>query len=230
MGTDSTYEVSPIRARLMPVRPDYSRERALGGIVCGVDEAGRGPLAGPVVAAAVIFINPRRIPRGIDDSKRLAPEQRERLAQKIMAVAEFGIGQADVAEIDRLNILYAAMLAMQRAIAALARAPEHVLVDGNRSPAVACPATTVVGGDGLSLSIAAASIVAKVTRDRLMVQLSQAYPGYGWERNAGYGTPEHLAALARLGPTAQHRQSFAPVRLAAAGLTIQPAPARVSAT
>ncbi len=196
-----------------PTRPDFAHERAVGGVVCGVDEVGRGPLAGPVLAAAVIFLNPRRIPRGIDDSKRVPAERRTLLAQRIMACAEVGIGQADVAEIERLNILYASMLAMQRAIAALGRAPDHALVDGNRLPALPCPGTALIGGDGRSLSIAAASIVAKVRRDALMADLAQLHPGYGWERNAGYGTPEHLAALAAFGPTPHHRRGFAPVRL-----------------
>ncbi|HUN52254.1 MAG TPA: ribonuclease HII [Candidatus Sulfotelmatobacter sp.] len=196
-----------------PTRPDFSHERLLGGLVCGVDEAGRGPLAGPVVAAAVIFRNPRRAPRGIDDSKRVPAERRSILARRIMACAVVGIGQADVAEIERLNILYASMLAMRRAIDALGCAPDHVLVDGDRLPDLPCRGTALVGGDGRSVSIAAASIMAKVTRDALMADLARRHPGYGWEHNAGYGTPEHLAALASLGLTPHHRRGFAPVRL-----------------
>ncbi len=191
--------------------PDDSLERALGGRIAGVDEAGRGPLAGPVVAVAVI-LKPGRVPDGIDDSKALSRLRRERLYQAILATAEVGIGAAGVEEIDRLNILAATMEAMRRAVLALPLAPDAVLVDGNRAPQLPIPLQTVVRGDTLSLSIAAASIVAKVIRDRAMARLASRHPGYGWERNAGYGTAEHRAALARLGPTAHHRRSFGPVR------------------
>lgn len=198
--------------------PDFSLEQAAGvARVCGIDEVGRGPLAGPVVAAAVI-LDPAAIPCGIDDSKRLTAARREALAQAILASAEVGIGHADVGEIDRLNILQATFLAMTRAFAALARPVALALVDGNRLPALPCPARAVVGGDGLSLSIAAASIVAKVTRDRLMAELALSHPGYGWERNAGYPTAEHLAALARLGVTPHHRTSYAPVAALVGGM------------
>lgn len=193
--------------------PDLSLERRLGGRVAGVDEAGRGPWAGPVVAAAVVL--PRALPaalaRGIDDSKRLGRRRREALYHGLVDHAEIGVGHAGVDEIDRLNILQATLVAMGRAVARLDPPPEAVLVDGNRAPALGCPVHTVVKGDRLSLSIAAASIVAKVTRDGLMAELAAAHPGFGWERNAGYGTPEHRAALSRLGPTAHHRKSFAPV-------------------
>ncbi|QNT69947.1 ribonuclease HII [Defluviicoccus vanus] len=195
--------------------PDLSRELAAGGIVAGVDEVGRGPWAGPVLAAAVV-LDIAHLPAGlaaaIDDSKMLSRVRRERIFAALPAFACIGVGQASVEEIDRLNILQAALLAMQRAVAALTICPDLVLVDGNRAPVLPCPAQPVVGGDALCLSIAAASIVAKVTRDRLMADLAVRYPGYGWERNAGYGTAEHRAVLARLGPTPEHRRSFRPVR------------------
>ncbi len=193
--------------------PDFALERAAGGLVAGVDEAGRGPLAGPVVAAAAI-LEPGAIPAGLDDSKRLRPARRETLFAALTATARIGIGIADIAEIDRLNIRGATMLAMKRAVEALPVVPDLALIDGNRTPDLACPARAIVKRDGRALSIAAASIAAKVTRDRIMADLARLFPGYGWERNAGYGTQEHLAALARLGPTAHHRLSFAPVRAA----------------
>ena len=200
--------------------------------VAGVDEAGRGPLAGPVVAAAVI-LDERSIPAGIDDSKALEPGQREELFAAIHASgAKVGIGMADVQRIDRMNILRATLWAMGQAVAALPVEPALVLVDGNQAPPLSCATKLVVGGDAISLSIAAASIVAKVTRDRMMLELAASCPGYGFERNKGYGTPEHLSALASLGATAHHRRSFAPVRAvleeaggpdAAAGAQIQSA-------
>ncbi len=206
------------RRGMRPARPGLTLEIAAGAplrLVAGVDEAGRGPLAGPVVAAAVVLPAgglPEAVAMAIDDSKRLSAARRLDLLPAIMAHCAVGIGQAEVAEIDRLNILHAAMLAMARAVAALPRPPDHVLVDGNRlPPGLCCPAQAVVGGDGLSLSVAAASIVAKVTRDRLMTALAGHCPGYGWERNAGYPTAEHLGALARLGITVHHRTRFAPV-------------------
>ncbi len=182
--------------------------------VCGVDEAGRGPIAGPVVAAAVI-LNAARIPSGIDDSKRLSPARRETLAGEIRLAALAGFGLADVAEIDRLNILGATLLAMRRAILDLPITPALALIDGNRLPSrngIACSFQSVVGGDRRSLSIAAASILAKTRRDSILRDLAQTHPGYGWERNAGYPTAEHRNALARLGPTPHHRTSFMPVR------------------
>ncbi len=194
--------------------PDFELEKVAfrqgHSIVAGVDEAGRGPWAGPVVAAAAI-LGPGAPPAGIDDSKRLSRPRREDLFVAIRASAHVGVGVASVAEIDRLNIRGAAHLAMRRAVEALGVAPAHVLVDGDRLPELPCPATAVVGGDRRSLSVAAASIVAKVTRDRLMARLALRYPGFGWERNAGYGTPEHRAALDRIGVTPHHRRSFAPV-------------------
>ncbi|MCK6453682.1 MAG: ribonuclease HII [Alphaproteobacteria bacterium] len=197
--------------------PSLKLERACGVVpVCGIDEAGRGPLAGPVVAAAVVLDPGKPVPRGIDDSKKLDRATREALAAKIQARAFVGVGQASVAEIDRFNILRASLLAMCRAVEqltqVLGRAPAMALVDGNIAPPLdVCPVRTVVGGDALSLSIAAASIVAKVTRDRLMTALAREHPHYGWEHNAGYGTQEHLAALGRHGPTPYHRSSFRPV-------------------
>ena len=201
----------------MPPRsnPDFSFEaRALGrglGRIAGVDEVGRGPLAGPVVAAAVI-LHPDRIPPGLNDSKRLSAKRREELDLILRETASFGVGQASVEEIDSLNILNASHLAMRRAIAALPVAPDHLLIDGNRLPRrLPCAAEAIVGGDARCLSIAAASIIAKVARDRIMVDLAQQHPGYGWETNAGYPTEDHRAALEKLGVTAAHRRSFRPV-------------------
>jgi ribonuclease HII len=183
----------------------------VSGPVCGIDEAGRGPWAGPVVAAAVI-LDRAAIPDGIDDSKKLTPPARATLFDAIMASAVVGIGIGTVEEIDRINILRANDLAMARALASLGRAPAIALVDGNWVPrTIGIPVRTVVGGDGLSLSIAAASIVAKVTRDRIMARLDGRCPGYGWLTNVGYGTPEHRSALARLGVSRHHRRSWRPV-------------------
>ena len=196
--------------------PDLAFEEAAGtSPVAGVDEVGRGPLAGPVVAAAVVLpangLSPR-LAAAIDDSKALKPAVRETLFLEIQQCCAVGIGQAAVAEIDELNILNATFLAMRRAMAALPQAPAFALVDGNRLPPdLTCPGRAVVGGDRLSLSIAAASIAAKVTRDRLMAALADRYPGYGWQRNFGYGTAEHRAAIRRLGPCLEHRRSFSPV-------------------
>jgi ribonuclease HII len=180
------------------------------GPVCGVDEAGRGPLAGPVVAAAVI-LDKKRIPKGLDDSKKMTAEARENAFVKIMACAIVGVGEASVDEIDLVNIRKATHLAMARAVRAIAITPAFALVDGNDAPALPCPCNTLVGGDGRSVSIAAASIVAKVTRDRMMGALHAEHPFYGWLTNKGYGTEEHVAALNRLGPCRHHRRSFAPV-------------------
>ena len=191
--------------------PDFRLEREHGGLVAGVDEAGRGPLAGPVVAGAAI-LDPAAIPDGLDDSKRLSAAARETLFAALQSAARIGIGIATVEEIDRINILQATMLAMRRAVDALPVTPDLALIDGNRAPDLACLARTVVKGDATSLSIAAGSICAKVTRDRIMAELAGAHPGYGWERNAGYGTAEHRTAMSRLGLTDHHRRSFAPVR------------------
>ena len=191
--------------------PTFTRERRIGGLVAGIDEAGRGPLAGPVFAAAVI-LDGGRIPTGLDDSKKLTAAQREAAFDQIMAQAlAVGVGQCDVEEIDTLNILGATMLAMRRAAETLSLKPVYALVDGNRAPALACPVETLIEGDGKSLSIAAASIVAKVLRDRVMCALDLEFPRYNWARNKGYGTRDHMAALNEFGPTAHHRSSFAPV-------------------
>jgi|SRR5450755_2128471 ribonuclease HII len=194
--------------------PSFRRERTLikRGVwpVAGCDEAGRGPLAGPVVAAAVV-LDPKRIPKGIDDSKRLTAEQREELFEKICATASVAVVSASTARIDRDNILRASLWALARAVHALPDMPQHVFVDGRDRLATACDCEAVIGGDGLIMSIAAASIIAKVTRDRLMCALAQQCPGYGFESHKGYAVPEHLAALDRLGPSAHHRSFFAPV-------------------
>ena len=198
----------------VPPSDRYERRARRRGarFVAGVDEAGRGPLAGPVVTAAVVFQG-RRFPEGLDDSKRLTATERERLFELILAAGTVSIAVAGRARIDRMNILRASLWAMSRAVAGLACRPNHVLVDGNMLPPdLACTAEALVGGDGLSVSIAAASIVAKVTRDRLMANVGRAYPGYGFERHMGYSTPEHFAALREHGPCPYHRQSFAPVR------------------
>ena len=184
-----------------------------GGPVAGVDEAGRGPLAGPVVAAAVI-LDPEAIPDGINDSKVLDEETREILYVRIRATAMVGVGIADVTRIDRDNILGATLAGMSQAVAAISVVTMLVAVDGNRAPQLDCPSRTVVKGDARCLSIAAASIIAKVTRDRLMVSLGTKLPGYGFERHKGYGTPEHHDAIRRLGVTPHHRRSFRAVQLA----------------
>lgn len=195
---------------------DFSRERALRArgifLVAGVDEAGRGPLAGPVVAAAVILPDDCAI-EGLNDSKKLTAKKREHFHAMLTVSADihWGIGQADVAEIDRLNILRATHLAMARAVAALPRKPDHALVDGLPVRGLTVPHTALVAGDTLSLSIAAASIIAKVTRDRLMTALDAEYPQYGFARHKGYGVREHLEALRNHGPSPVHRRSFQPV-------------------
>jgi ribonuclease HII len=203
--------------------PNFAHEkihgRLQGRLICGVDEVGRGPLAGPVVAAAAIIPLdvPRSLLREIRDSKKMSAPQREALFTPLTAHCPHAVAKASIDEIAGLNILWASMLAMQRAIAALnlipeASALEMALIDGNRVPAaLPCRATAIVKGDDKSLSIATASIIAKVTRDREMAALAVQHPGYGWERNAGYGTPEHLAGLRQFGVTVWHRQHFAPV-------------------
>jgi ribonuclease HII len=201
--------------QLRDTLPGFAREDAWAarGLVriAGVDEAGRGPIAGPVVAAAVV-LDRTCVPYGLDDSKKLTPESRAALHDQILATAEVGIGIADVARIDTDNILAAAMWAMVRAVAGLARPPDLALIDGNRLPRLPVLAEALVGGDATSASIAAASIVAKVTRDRLMDGLARDFPTYGFERHRGYATAAHLAALRSAGPCPQHRRSFAPVR------------------
>lgn len=186
-------------------------------LVCGVDEAGRGPLAGPVYAAAVMLDPARRI-RGIDDSKQLSERDREKLAPRIKERAlAWAIASATVEEIDRLNIYWATMLAMQRAVQALGVAPEEVLVDGNRCPKLTYPARAIVGGDAKVRCIAAASILAKTARDAEMHQWHERYPQYGFAQHKGYATPEHLESLRRHGPCELHRRSFAPIRLMTGG-------------
>jgi ribonuclease HII len=181
--------------------------------LAGIEGVGRGPLAGPVLAVAVI-LPPRVRIEGAIDSKRLSPETRERLAGEIEQRAlAIGLGAASAPEVDRLNILQATHLAMQRAVRRLQVTPEHLIVDGLPVPLLGGPQTAVVKGDHYVHAVACASIVAKVTRDRIMRRLAARYPGYGWERNAGYGTPAHLEALARYGPTPHHRRSFAPVQV-----------------
>jgi ribonuclease HII len=203
--------------------PDFAIERRCEGVVCGIDEAGRGPLAGPVVAAAVILDRQRFrgwLRAGLDDSKAMTREAREQSYQALFRCARIGVGAASAREIDRINILRASLVAMGRAVAALGALgvrPDIALVDGNVAPNLPCPVRTVVKGDALSFSIAAASVIAKVTRDRIMRMLAQRYPGYGWETNVGYTTAIHGEALSRLGATPHHRRSFEPVRLALGG-------------
>lgn len=199
------------------IKPTFELEAAelqLGMTpIAGVDEAGRGPWAGPVVAAAVI-LDPARIPDNIDDSKAMDEESRAFLYNRIMKVADVGVGIAELDRIDRDNILGATLWAMSEAVAALKLQPRLVLIDGNKAPRISVETRTIVKGDAKCLSIAAASIVAKVTRDRIMMAMARDYPGYGFERHKGYGTPEHQAAIARLGVCALHRRTFKPVQLA----------------
>ncbi|MHA7887664.1 ribonuclease HII [Roseicyclus sp.] len=191
--------------------PDLTHESALGARVAGVDEAGRGPLAGPVSAAAVV-LDPGDLPAGLNDSKTLTAARRAALFDEIHAKAEVSLAWASVEEIDRLNIRAASLLAMRRAVEGLRSLPEAALIDGNACPeGLPCRGVTLVKGDALSLSVAAASIIAKVARDRVMVQLAAEFPGYGWEVNAGYPTASHRAALQHLGVTPHHRRSFRPV-------------------
>ncbi|WP_081749427.1 ribonuclease HII [Komagataeibacter swingsii] len=203
----------PVRKEWMP---DYALENAHGGRVAGVDEVGRGPLAGPVVAAAVMFLSgvPGVLADRLDDSKKLKPTVRQQLYDVLHATPGIliGVGAASVTEIEHHNILRASWIAMQRAVGRLPQFPELVLVDGNAAPDFGCPAQCVVGGDAISLSISAASVVAKVVRDRLMARLARRWPGYGWDRNAGYGTPIHRAALMADGVSPHHRAAFGTVR------------------
>ncbi len=205
--------------RLMTSGPTMLLEKACGEVlVCGVDEAGRGPWAGPVSAGAVI-LDPKRIPKGLDDSKKLTAKARAALEIEIKATAlAWGVGLANVAEIAELNILHAAGLAMCRAIEAMAMKPDIALVDGNYRFKLPCEVKTVVGGDGKSKSIAAASILAKVARDRLMTQMDEIYPGYGFSGHKGYRAAVHGEALLRLGPCPEHRLTWGPVKLALRGI------------
>ncbi len=195
--------------------------------ICGIDEAGRGPWAGPVVAAAVMLPAKGR-PKGLADSKQLSAEAREQLALAIRACAIVGVGLASPQEIDRINILQATYLAMRRAVAALSQAPAAALVDGNGAPDLPCPTETIIDGDAHVACISAASIIAKVERDRIMAELCATYPGYAFAKHKGYGTPEHQAALAELGPCAIHRLSFKPVRLASRSPSMGELSARVA--
>lgn len=195
--------------------PDYSHEQAALAAgatrVCGVDEVGRGPLAGPVTAAAVV-LDPSNIPEGLNDSKKLSAKRRAVLHDLIMECADVCVAHASVEEIDNINILRASHLAMERAVAGLSNPPDMALIDGNMIPrGLTIPATAIIKGDANSLSIAAASIVAKIRRDRIMWDLAQHYPGYGWETNAGYPSKSHISALQNLGVTPHHRRSFKPV-------------------
>lgn len=206
----------------LPEGPDFRAEKSIvrdlglpegSSLVCGVDEVGRGPLAGPVVAAAVI-LDPARVPTGLDDSKRLSVKKREMLYDVILNTAvATSVADASVEEIDQINILEASMLAMRRAVKGLKMKPHAALVDGNRDPNLpGVPTRTLVKGDSRSLSIAAASILAKVFRDRLMTELGESFPDYGWAQNAGYGVEKHRKALSLVGVSPHHRRSFAPIR------------------
>mgnify|MGYP003651359120 CR=1 FL=1 len=200
----------------MATAPDWRFEAMLQhegySPICGVDEVGRGPLAGPVVAAAVI-LDPACVPEGLNDSKKLSAKKRERLYELIHADAiAVSIAEASVEEIDEINILQASMLAMRRAVSGLAHKPHAALVDGNRAPGLEIHTRTLIKGDARSLSVAAASIIAKVFRDRLMKKLGENYPEYGWASNAGYGVAKHMAALKLVGVSPHHRKSFAPIR------------------
>ena len=216
-ATPATAKSKPRKGVIAVVPPSFRRECALlkRGVwpVAGCDEAGRGPLAGPVVAAAVI-LDPTRIPKGLDDSKRLTRERREDLFEEICATALVSVAVAPPSRIDRDNILRASLWALARAVHALPEPPRHVFVDGRDRVDVSCDCEAVIGGDGLVVSIAAASIVAKVSRDRLMCRLALDHPEYGFDSHMGYGVPAHLAALDRLGPTIHHRRFFAPVAAA----------------
>ncbi len=195
----------------MPITPTFELEETFPGYVAGIDEAGRGTWAGPVVASAVI-LNQNCTPAGLRDSKTLTEKRREELALALWKCARIGVGIATVEEIDRLNILKATYLAMQRAAAALPVRPKTILVDGKYAPRFACAAYPVVKGDSKSLSIAAASIIAKTTRDRMMLELSRSFPFYGWEKNKGYGAKAHQDGLHKHGITPHHRRTFAPIR------------------
>lgn len=201
--------------------PDWTLENNFNGYVCGIDEAGRGPWIGPVVAGAVIFLDRNISPellKGINDSKKLSTKKREYLYNLLLQEAEkgricLGIGEASAAEIDTLNILQATFLAMSRAVENLSIKPTHALIDGNRLPTkFPCPTSCHIGGDSLSYSIASASILAKVYRDRLLQKMALKYPGYGLEKNAGYGTKDHIEGLKKFGVTPEHRKSYKPIK------------------
>jgi ribonuclease HII len=208
---DRTLTPSPRRDRWSTIERDL--RRSVGPLIAGMDEVGRGPLAGPVVACAVIMPPDERVIRGVDDSKQLNREAREKLAAKIRErVLALGVGAASVREIDRFNIFHASVLAMRRALARLPIRPDHLLIDGRAIRSLGTPHTAVIAGDACCYSIACASIIAKVTRDRVMHALATRHPGYRWERNVGYSTAAHFAGIAEHGVTRHHRQSFLPVR------------------
>jgi ribonuclease HII len=195
--------------------PSFEFEDLYSGIVCGIDEVGRGPLAGPVVAAAVIIkrdMMPAALADSITDSKKISAAKRKDLFQKIYDFSDVAIAECSVDEIDKINILQASLLAMKKACESLREKPDAALIDGNKAPLLSCATRTIIGGDNISLSIAAASIVAKHRRDMLMAKYAEQYPHYGWERNAGYGTAAHLKAIETHGITPLHRRSFAPIR------------------
>jgi len=198
----------------MKTSPNFDFEKLCSGIVCGIDEVGRGPLAGPVVASAVIInraIAPQDILEQINDSKKLSAKRRDYLSHKIYEFSEVAIAEASVEEIDTINILQASLTAMARAFAQLRSSPAMALIDGNKSPKISCPTKTIIKGDSISLSIAAASIIAKEYRDKLMREIANDYPEYAWDKNAGYGTKAHLEAIEKYGITPHHRKTFAPI-------------------
>lgn len=208
---DRTLAPSPRRDRWSTIERDL--RRSVGPLIAGIDEVGRGPLAGPVVACAIIMPPDERVIRGVDDSKVLSADARARLSEKIRGRAlSIGVGAASVREIDRLNIFHAAVLAMRRALGRLSLQPDHIILDGRAIRSLGTPHTAVIDGDACCYSIACASIIAKVTRDRVMHALAVRYPGYKWERNVGYSTAAHFAGIAERGVTKHHRQSFLPVR------------------
>ena len=208
---ERTLAPSPRRDRWSTIERDL--RRSVGPLIAGIDEVGRGPLAGPVVACAIIMPPDERVIRGVDDSKVLSAEDRARLAERIRSRAmSIGVGAASVREIDKLNIFHASVLAMRRALARLTIHPDHVIVDGRAIRSLGTPHTAVIDGDACCYSIACASIIAKVTRDRVMHALAVRYPGYRWERNVGYSTAAHFAGIAEHGVTPHHRHSFLPVR------------------
>jgi len=208
---DRTLAPSPRRDRWSTIERDL--RRSVGPLIAGMDEVGRGPLAGPVVACAIIMPPDERVIRGVDDSKQLTRDARERLAAKIRERAlTLGVGAASVREIDRLNIFHASVLAMRRALGRLSIRPDHLIIDGRAIRSLGTPHTAVVSGDACCYSIACASIIAKVTRDRVMHALAARHPGYKWESNVGYSTAAHFAGIAEHGVTKHHRHSFLPVR------------------
>ena len=210
-GREQTLAPSPRRDRWSTIERDL--RRSVGPLIAGIDEVGRGPLAGPVVACAIVMPPDERVIRGVDDSKVLSADDRARLAERIRSRAlSIGVGAASVREIDKMNIFHASVLAMRRALARLTIRPDHVIIDGRAIRSLGTPHTAVIDGDACCYSIACASIIAKVTRDRVMHALAARHPGYRWEKNVGYSTAAHFAGIAELGVTPHHRHSFLPVR------------------